>query len=266
MSNQELDNLFKNKLEEFTQKPTRDLWGEIDEQLEPKKKPPFIWLLGVAASLLLLVSIGAFFYLNQNESIPYDKVLAQNNNDKVNPNLENETQVKIKTPIENTIQEKNTNQLKKVKALPITKTYAKPVSEGKIIAPIEKAEKAQNIASNDNAIPKIENAEDNSIEEIDILKTESEIKLTKIQETDATPSDNTASTSSKSKTLVFDISEFTTESALAKNEEENKKESKLKKIFNIAKDIKEGENGLRELREAKNSLLALGTKNDGNGK
>ena len=82
----------------------------------------------------------------------------------------------------------------------------------------------------------------------------------------ATDETNSASKTSKGKSVIFDISEFSQKSAMAQIEVEEKKQSKLKKIFNIAKDIKQGESGLKDLREAKNELFALGNKKEENGK
>jgi len=62
----DFDQLFKNAFEDAEITPSRDLWSNIESEIEPKKKRiiPIYWLS--AAAVLLVVATGILVYLQQN--------------------------------------------------------------------------------------------------------------------------------------------------------------------------------------------------------
>ncbi|QSE96024.1 hypothetical protein [Fulvivirga lutea] len=257
MSNKDLDSLFKNKLEDYEKQPSKHLWSAIDAQLPEKNKKPSYWLLGIAASLLLLFGVGIGFYIShteieQNEHQLTNKTESTNKTEIIEqPKKEvplitsdndvlalNESDEKT---AEKTIQTKQkkvvTNSSKKT--VRVEKNDEKPITEEKVdeIKPLP-----------------LEVTSEKNIEQLDV--------------SNATTVANKASEKQDvSNTIVFDIKEFTKENtAVLASANEEKKESKLKQLFNIAKDIKEGESGLSDLREAKNDLFALNSRKNEKGR
>ena len=260
MSNKELDNLFKNKLEEFEKNPPQNLWSQIDDQLEPRKKKPIVWFLSVAASIILLFTIGWSVFLNEDKTIVQnDNVLALNEpikqaNSSTNKTKDSTNEIDIASDnnveqkIENAVVQKSSEE----KNTKITKE--------KVTSLLEKTTSTTKVESDDEhqiELKKVDKA---------VFKSDNLENIAENKKVDATATTKTASNDTKGKSIVFDISEFSNNNTLAQNTEEEKKESKLKKLFNIAKDLKEGESGLKNLREAKNDLFALGNKKDENGK
>ncbi len=278
MSNKELDNLFKNKLEEFNQTPTQDLWGQIDKQLEPKQKKPMVWFLSIAASIVLLIAVGISIYISEDCPGCEDNKMMSLNDTPPKGSL-NEPIKEIKTA-ENTrpafdsqVANKNSTEENNESLEPEATHSIKKESKNKSASTTElKTPVIESVQQDYNtvALNKVTVKEKNP----GVLETkgtqdfilEERVNIAKNDIPHATDETNSASKTSKGKSVIFDISEFSQKSAMAQIEVEEKKQSKLKKIFNIAKDIKQGESGLKDLREAKNELFALGNKKEENGK
>ncbi len=262
MSNQELDNLFKNGLDDFGKKPKRDLWADIDAQLEqPKKRNPWMFM-SIAASLLLLLAASYIIYQgtitqpNINSVAKTDDTIvtspetikAEEAESKIEPiTEENGTDPELIVPVKPTKKEKSiTNTIKAAEEI-------KPMLAQK--EPIE----------NEAKTPDTEDT--SSIEKSIDISTSNNIA--KIETTDATPAQEVASkqeSKDDGQTLIFDISQFeTAKNNVAANQDTEKKDNKLKQLLKIAKDIKEGESGLGEIRDAKNDLFALNSKKEQHG-
>jgi hypothetical protein len=71
--NKDLDKLFQEKFKDFEKQPNPDIWDAIEAKLDKKKKKrPLIWwrFAGVAAILLLFISLGMKFFNNSNTITP----------------------------------------------------------------------------------------------------------------------------------------------------------------------------------------------------
>ena len=80
----DFDKLFKDAFEDAEITPSRDLWSNIESEIEPKKKRiiPDYWLS--AAAVLLVATVGFLVYQQQNTATP-DKNLANNTIEKTKP-------------------------------------------------------------------------------------------------------------------------------------------------------------------------------------
>lgn len=268
MSNKELDHLFKNKLEEFEKNPPQDLWNQIDEQLEPSRKKPIVWFLSIAASIILLFTIGLTILLNEDKSsVENDDLLATNQtSDQVIDKTIKEKELKDKIEAPLVEMTENTTAITDDKAPQRASSENNVPTQNQIVEKEKRTATTENHASITNAQPEVIQPLKAKKEENIILELDQSKNIAQKIEVDATAFDNSTSTSSNGKSIVFDISEFSDKNTVAQNIDEEKKESKLKKLFNIAKDIKQGESGIKNLREAKNDLFALGNKKDENGK
>ena len=61
MSSQELDKLFRDKLEELKKEPSTAAWSKVQGQMDNKGKKGMWFYLKVAAAILLLISFAGFF-------------------------------------------------------------------------------------------------------------------------------------------------------------------------------------------------------------
>lgn len=82
MKDKDLDRLFRQKLEEFEQKPTPPAWEQLNTQLKQKRRGKgWVFLSGIAASLLLLAGLWASFEFSSH-IIPADPI-AQEDREKI---------------------------------------------------------------------------------------------------------------------------------------------------------------------------------------
>ena len=269
MSNKELDNLFKNKLEEFEKSPASSLWDRIDEKLEhPKKRSPWIFL-SIAASLLLLISFSYLFLKNDGIQNDNQQEIAYNNIESYDSTID---AVKPEEPIE----EATKTEQVTVKSNSKEQTEEKKVKEQKYKVPPKQKQVIQlpsnneltasnEIKTGEDKVEKLENKDDVILLKIEELTTNSTV-LAQNSTPDATNDESLASEVKNNKggqTLVFDISQFENSKTALTAAKTDKKESKLLQIFNKAKEIKQGDSGLGEIRAAKNNLLAFSGKKEG---
>lgn len=78
MKEEEVDQYFKNKFNQFTPVPSADAWARLQSKMEPpQKKKSGMWVYYAAAVLTLTIMSGAlFFYFNTNSLNP-DNSLTQ---------------------------------------------------------------------------------------------------------------------------------------------------------------------------------------------
>lgn len=84
----DFDQLFKDTFADAEVTPSRDLWSNIQSEIEPKKKRivPIYWLS--AAAVLLIATIGILLYQQQDTVVSGGKKLAGNTIEKVKPVVE----------------------------------------------------------------------------------------------------------------------------------------------------------------------------------
>ena len=262
MSEKDLDNLFKNKLEEFGKAPSRDLWADIDKQLPQNKKKGGYWLMSIAASIIILIAIGLGFYLNDGAEIK-NETIAKNEKPVVKESAVSEKEQENKTeeyPSEKVVEETHSTTKEKEET-----QQTKPIIKPKTPSSIPEVEQHDELVA-DN---KLEKSDENTLDEhTEVFELDQTENIATIEKSDATTEKEKASTNKQAgNTLTFDINDLGKKEALASNDtEEVKKQSKLKQLYNIAKDIKEGESGLSDLREAKNELFAMNFRKHEDGK
>ena len=263
MSEKDLDNLFKNKLEEFGKAPSRDLWADIDKQLPQNKKKGGYWFMSIAASIIILIAIGLGFYLNDNTEVKIETIAKNEEStvkDLTQP-VDEENDLIEELPVEKEVKKSDTNTIEKEESQP-TKPSVKPLTTKSIPSTIHHEE----LVAEKTEEKKEEIPQEQMNEVIQLDQTENIAANEKI---DATNEKEKASTNKQAgNTLTFDINDLGKKEVVASNntEEEVKKQSKLKQLYNIAKDIKEGESGLSDLREAKNELFAMNFRKHEDGK
>jgi len=63
MQPEDIDKLFREKLQHHAPTPPDYLWGQLEEELQPAKKRPVMWLYAAAAVIALLLVVGAGWLL-----------------------------------------------------------------------------------------------------------------------------------------------------------------------------------------------------------
>ncbi len=255
MSDKDLDNLFKNKLEDFGKVPASNLWNKIDEQIErPHKKKAWLYL-SIAASLLLLLTF-TFVIINQTNEIPTQ--IAKVDQPVIKDNI------KHKTPEQkNSVDTTKTQQ--NVEEIPVknkNNTNSKPKANKSKSPKLSNPMNIQPSIAKHNPTKKLVDSAAIPQQEvvIDVHSLDNIANNTTADATIKAPSASDNKDTRKGKTLEFDISQFEAQKTVIAANTDDNKDSKLKRIIKIAKDIKEGESGLGDIREAKNELFAFNLK------
>ncbi|QNH63958.1 hypothetical protein [Hymenobacter sediminicola] len=69
MQPEDIDKLFRDRLAEHAPTPPAYLWNQLEEELQPEKKRPVLWLWAAAASVALLLVSGVL-WLQLGSSVP----------------------------------------------------------------------------------------------------------------------------------------------------------------------------------------------------
>ncbi|TRX56020.1 hypothetical protein FNH22_17825 [Fulvivirga sp. M361] len=281
MSSQELDDLFKNKLEALQKRPSPRSWSKVEQGINSGKNRGIWFYTRIAAAVLLLFMAGGVimrFALEEKQQ----PIAFKDSIDKV----KNDDEIKQKKPVlmeEPITDESRTPQNITAEASPPLATNdisKRSMATEQVIAkkdeperttaiPVKKGlrKKSKNttnlITADQKATATLTKVEKNEVPEVSAEQTTG---------TNATKMATMASTEQKTsevegKTLTFDIEQFNAKIAVAaitdERPEENTPEEMdkkgFKKIIGFVKNIREGD-GLAELREAKNNLLALNSK------
>lgn len=89
MSENNIDRIFKEKLYDHAAIPPSDSWSNIEDALHNRKKSKFLSIYwAMAASLALIIGIGAGFYLGMNHQKNASNSIANNNKPIANKNIE----------------------------------------------------------------------------------------------------------------------------------------------------------------------------------
>jgi len=153
IQDKDFDKLFKNAFEDAEITPSRDLWGSIESEIEPKKKRiiPIYWLS--AAAVLLIATLSILVYQQQDTE---PKQYANNVTPKVEAPVVTErpaqdSSVSIATPVE------KVNQVLGVSDKPVT-TLAKTRIKD-VVKPVEiqKGVTATEMQKQEQVIVKVEN-------------------------------------------------------------------------------------------------------------
>ena len=185
MGTNKIDRNIKEKFESRTFAPSASAWERLSVQLEeqPKqKKLGWFFYIGVAASVLLLVSIGIQLFTDEsNENYKKEEVV-------ITPIQKNEIENKIEefknlTPVEEVIVKKNRVEVEKdLKTSVISKKVKTPIFDKKVITSKTNTDKDLKIAENNNIqdkviIPEIDEIKKSSIDKILKQDPNSTIKI-----------------------------------------------------------------------------------------
>jgi len=269
MSNKELDNLFKSKLETINKKPGDNAWKKINSQIESNdninndKAFPF---MRVAAAVVLLISFSfAIKYALDTNSETNDKTFADNGNqntetkrDVVDSSIKKDKSIAKPNEL---LAEKNDemDQANSRNSQPSTNKSNKNSEETKSLKNTRKTNKT----SKETAPAPIESIDQNNniaqVTEENILP-EATIETqvaSNIQKVENKPSE----VEQKGQTIELNLSDFE-KTATAQNDQSQAKSDTakgFKKILNIMDEV-----GIGDLRKAKNELFALNSKKDSN--
>lgn len=259
MSNKELDNLFKVKLKDLEKNPSASAWDKIQAQ-NNTKKVAWTWMR-VAASILLLFTIGAAVWLIGFNTPPETNLSASRIEPAQKNNIENTDEINNTQPDGIKKIKDNTQEVKEEPVVPQHSVKQKPFEKNTVLRePHEEKLLAQNESQ------KLEkNTEEVNVKTIDNLSVE--IKIASNNVPDATIDKINASTEQEpevtGQTIEINLEEFS-KTAVAVNDQqkENKEKSEekgLNKVLSIMKEIK-SEAGIGDLRAAKNEILAFNFK------
>ena len=275
MSNRELDDLFKNKLETLKRPPSPASWSKVEQGMGKKNKGNVWFYTKIAAAvLLLLTATVVIIEFNMEDHI--SPVALKNGAEVVKKDTINKYSDSDREPVKD---HKDQTLEQASLALSTEKTKQTPsdlpTARLKKPASSRKREKTVNAVQNNTAVKKTNNVtdlpemRDLPIEEplAEVIKNTAPDKiLSKTEQPDATKATSLASSPQEAlkttgRTLVFNIEEFNALAAAPTTTNEPSEDGKkgLKKVLDFVKSVKKGE-GLAELREAKNDLFALNAK------
>jgi hypothetical protein len=224
-----IDELFKGKLEHHATPPSAEAWAKIEEKLPKKNKIIFVWKLA-AAFVLLGVALVALYWLQSNNDEAGKTELASKKTEL--PNQSKEERVIEPSVAKREIKQKENNSLKNhvAKSIqPSAKIESKKEEMLNVVETPKDREKKELIAEI--------NTQATKVEPVVILK--------------------------KEKSIVLEFTLLPVEQpAIAQAENENEeKNTGLKKAFAFAKDLKNGEGGI-DLSNLKENFFAHNTKKD----
>lgn len=281
MSNRELDNLFKTKLEDLEKTPSANAWERIQAGKQKKKGKGIWFYTGIAAAIALLAAFtGVFLLNNDTETTTTIATLEENTNgEEHSVKTESTLAVSDKNEKDSQVLEEQENNAQPEGSRAIASPSPEVSSTDNLIAHSDQnnnekrsnhkktSENGSSKAETHNNLNSMAKTENASVkDQNEKLKAENEETIN--LDSHATNATTVASTNqqneaeSKGQTITFNIEDFKTATTVTKAEEKEEKKSPLKKVAAFAKSLKEGDTGLGELREAKNELFALNFKKE----
>ena len=129
---------FESQLNDLTKnlpikEPNEDLWDKIENELDQKPKILPIWkYVSIAASIVLILSLGAIFYLQSPSEIPTQDLISENS-------ITNETT--------------NESRLKSIDvdngdSVEIQKLEEEPIDQKVLILPVETKKQTKRVVTN----------------------------------------------------------------------------------------------------------------------
>jgi hypothetical protein len=218
-----LDELFKNKLAHHATPPSESAWGKLQANLVKKNRPVIIWR--IAAALLLMGCFIAALYQMQTPGGQVKKELAQKNEIKTDPST-GIAKIETKQEAEKPI---STSLHKRVKPK-VQKSLAPVMKEE--FKPIQVAE--------------VEKNSEHSVDDL-VLPLQVDTKAPAVANVE------------KPIVLEFTLAPIETEAVASVGTEKKG----LKKFFEKAKDLKNGEGGI-DLADFTSKLFASNNKPDKN--
>jgi len=246
-----IDQFFKDKLEEHLLSPSEEAWARVEVSLS-KKNNVAVWR--IAAAILITGALISVIIWSQHDNKNRDQILAIKKSPKDNSTIEKPavqiSQIKKKT---------NSNSTPKSVSTLTAKKSSEPKSEPlPRFVPPQTESKTDQKESNENKTLSVKTQKTVGTEEQTVAIVQENIKEEKII-SKATPLTTIASTKQKPIKLEFTLEGFSTEQPVATASEE--KSSGLKKVWDLAREVKNGDGPVHEM---KNELFALSFKKSKN--
>jgi hypothetical protein len=180
MQDKEFDDLFRSKFGDFEVQPSAEVWQNIDAELDVKKKTSILPMLSVAASVLILLTVGILF-------IPKKGLVKRNKPDTNVVAKATSSMVKAEDSIE-----------------PITSLEKQRERLAAIETPVKNAMKANQPKIKTNAVEQREQV-NSSIEKTEITKPHDQPLMASVgipKQNEVTPIELTEATSAEHKATV----------------------------------------------------------------
>jgi hypothetical protein len=140
MQDNELDDLFRSKLGGLEVEPAAHVWANIHAELGGKKKKSWVPMLNIAATVLVLITAGAWFLLNKPIKIRHRQVSRIKVTPKVSENGKVDKQQTIEPVIAEVPAGQHTSQnIASVSHAKRAKREATPISVTTVIENVDKA-------------------------------------------------------------------------------------------------------------------------------
>jgi len=242
-----IDQFFKNKLEGHNLPPSEEAWAKVEANLS-KKNNVVIWR--IAAAILVAGALISVIIWSQRDEKSNEQIFATKKSNKDSAKEKTAPQISF-------VEKKKEVKLKNTKSSSTPPQLASPQTENKTDqkenneteTPVEKLI-ATEVEKNKSSVA-------NAFVETSAVKEASEDKE-KIN-TKATPLTVIASTKQKPIKLEFTLDDISSEQPVATASEE--KSSGLKKVWDLAREVKNGDGPVHEI---KNELFALNFKKSKN--
>ncbi len=260
MSKEELDNLFKNKLQDHNRPVSDNAWERLEQALPEKKKRIIVQWWQVAAAILLLCVAGMVYWTREPASTlatiePAEEVQPSPEVAKMDPEQTDMAPIQEEDPDEDSsiLQD----------PIPSTPQVAQASESSNITKDIKEVTDRKD-RSNKNSMPEVKPENTTSLAEViqndpAVLPQEAEVAEA-LASNESSPSNSGKNTTT---TLHISIEEFD-DALLPDNSptdnptDSTGKKTGFKKLWATVKNAPATlENGLVELREAKNELLTF---------
>lgn len=244
--NNQIDKLFESKLSQHAIEPDAKAWSRVAANL-PKKNNGIIWFRAAAGIAIAGLALTLWFYSGTDNTI--DNKLAQDARDikTKHEKVANEEAVKAEETLSSNEARKgikNQNQLPQI----ATQNNTKQTS-------INKKREANDP---DTKVEVKMEEQKAKVAQIDVTQ----IKIEQVETIDLTPATITPTEASKPIVIVFELPEV-----IEKNEPFNldltpQKKTGIKRVLELANDVRTGESPIAGLRQAKEEIFALNFKKE----
>ena len=243
MSDKDLDKLFKSKLEELQSEPSPRAWDEISSEIQSRK--PVAWWY-VAAAVVILMSAVLIFQFNGSTDAP-EIAMADVTEETI-------------APVQAAPEEDLNGVKSDINSEEIDLPPVQDIEEDERIAQNQVADQPQAHAGEPvetTTEVEIEPALPTDEEVVVADLNEEEISEVNAFDTDILQASETVAAVTGS-TRSFNIEQFGSAEIGEETPPGDEEERGLKKVWNLLKNVKEPSNGIGDLREMKNELLAFG--------
>lgn len=239
--NNRIDKFFESKLSQHAIEPDAKAWSRIAANL-PKKNNAVIWFRAAAGIAIAGLALMLWFYSGTDSAI--DNQLAQDASDKKAKNQEGTKTEQVVSSNKEDSSIKNKQQQPLIAA----QNYTKKKDNTKKIEQNEGDTKTgMNLEEQTKEVAQIEFAE---------------IKMEQVETIDLTTSSTTNTEAGKPIVIVFELPEVTKKKDPLDLDLTPQKKSGIKRVLELANDVRTGESPIAGLRQAKEEIFALNFKKE----